>query len=108
MAFFGVQVISIDKKCSRKIVVSFSTIYFLALDIQEGTLTSRKRPRTECIRRGRKRSFVSAFYHPMQQIKLKGFSSWGGKNAQHCRYSTRVAEMLQKKLHGFFPVLPYL
>ena len=37
----------------------------------------------------------------MQQIKLKGFSSWGGKNAQHCRYSTRVAEMLQKKLHGF-------
>ena len=42
-------------------------------------LTSWKRPRTECIRRGRRRSFVSAFYHPMQQIKLKGFSSWGGK-----------------------------
>ena len=42
----------------------------------------------------------------MQQIKLKGFSSWGGKNAQHCRYSTHVAEMLQKKLHGFFfPVM---
>ena len=38
----------------------------------------------------------------MQQIKLKGFSSWGGKNVQHCRYSTHVAEMLQKKLHGFF------
>ena len=38
----------------------------------------------------------------MQQIKLKGFSSWGGKNAQNCRYSTRVAEMLQKKLHVFF------
>ena len=37
----------------------------------------------------------------MQQIKLKGFSSWGGKNAQHCRYSTLVAEMLQKKF--FYP-----
>ena len=45
---------------------------------------------------------VSAFYHSMQQIKLKGFSSSGGKNAQHCRDSTHVAEMLQKKLHGFF------
>ena len=38
----------------------------------------------------------------MQQIKLTGLRSWGGKNPQHRRYSTRVAEMLQKNLHVFF------
>ena len=77
--FFGLQVINIDKKCPLKIVLFPFRFFISWLLIYKRALTSWKRPRTACIRQGRRRSFVSAFYHPMPQIKLKGFSSWGVK-----------------------------